>query len=154
MKKLWIPLLFVIQVCLSLPMFSQTDSATMTGTVTDTTGARVPSVEITITSIATGIVRHTRSNNEGVFTVSALATGTDSARFVAKNLAPQQIDDIRLDVGQTYTVPVKLDLNHVETLVEVTAADSGLDQSSAEIGGVVHGSQAQDLPLKIGRAHV
>ncbi len=151
MKKLLLPLLCATQVCVARPMLAQTDRATMNGTVTDTTGARVPSVDITITSKSSGIVRHTTSNSEGVFAVSSLATGTYNVIFKANNFAPQQINDIRLDVGQTYTLPVRLDINSVSTEVEVS--DAGLDQSSAEIGGVVHGSQAQDLPLN-GRNYV
>ena len=48
---------------------------------------------------------------------------------------------------------MRLDINKVVTQVEVTDAGATLDQSSAEIGGVVHGSQAQDLPLN-GRNYV
>ena len=81
MKKLLFPLLCATQVCVALPMLAQTDRATMTGTVTDTTGARVPSVDITITSKSTGIVRHTTSNSEGLFAVSSLTTGTYTVIF-------------------------------------------------------------------------
>ncbi|MBB5059420.1 hypothetical protein HDF16_004146 [Granulicella aggregans] len=157
MKKLLLPFVGTI-ICMALlglttPVLAQSDSGTVTGTVTDTTGARVPSVDITIASKATGILRHTKSNNEGVFTVSSLATGTYDASFKATNFAPLEIHDIRLDVGQTFTLPVRLDITSVQTEVEVNAADSGLDRASAEIGGVVHGSQAQDLPLN-GRNYV
>jgi len=153
MKKLLLSLIFVAQFWMTLPMLAQADRANMTGTVTDSTGARVPSVDITITSKSTGISRHTRTSGEGVFTVSSLETGVYQATFKANNFALQQINDIRLDVGQTYTLPVKLDISTAQTAVEVNAADSGLDQSSAEIGGVVHGLQAQDLPLN-GRNYV
>jgi hypothetical protein len=153
MKKHLLILLCATQICMILPMAAQTDRATMTGTVTDTTGARVSSVEITITSKSTGISRHTTTNSEGVFTVSSLETGTYRASFKADNFAPREIEEIRVDVGQTYALPVTLDITKIETVVEVSTGDSGLDKSSAEIGGVVHGSQAQDLPLN-GRNYV
>lgn len=148
MKKLLFLLLFA-----TLPIMAQTDRATMTGTVTDRTGGRVAAVDITIASNATGIVRHTRTNGEGVFTITSLATGTYNATFNANTFAQRQVNDIRLDVGQTYDLSVVLDSQAVVTDVEVSAADSGLSKSSAEIGGVVHGSQAQDLPLN-GRNYV
>ena len=85
MKKLLFPLLCV---SVALPVFAQTDRATMTGTVTDTTGARVPAVTITITSKATGIARKINSNTEGVFTFSSLAPGTYAASFNATKLRP------------------------------------------------------------------
>jgi hypothetical protein len=148
MKKLFVLLLFA-----TMPMFAQTDRATMTGTVTDSTGGRIPSVDIAIASRETGITRHARTNGEGVFTVSSLATGTYNASFNADTFATRQVNDIHLDVGQTYELSVTLDAQGVVTDVEVSAADSGLARSSAEIGGVVHGSQAQDLPLN-GRNYV
>ncbi|ADV83029.1 TonB-dependent receptor [Terriglobus saanensis] len=148
MKKLLLLLLLA-----SMPLFGQTDRATITGTVTDTTGGRVPSVEITLVSKATGISRLAKTNSEGVFTISSLAVGTYKATFRADNFATQEVEEIRLDVGQTYTLPVKLGVTKVETAIDVSAGVTGLDQSSAEIGGVVHGSQAQDLPLN-GRNYV
>ncbi len=69
MKKLWILLL-----CSVLPLFAQTDRATLTGTV-KASGARVASVDV-IMNLATGTESHTRTNGEGVYTLSSLATGS------------------------------------------------------------------------------
>ena len=139
--------------CMTMPLMAQTDRATVTGVVTDPSGARIAAVDITITSKTTGIARHTKSNGEGLFTLSSFPTGTYKATFQAASFAVQEVEDIHLDVGQIYSLPVKMGVSSLQTQVEVNAADSELDQSSAEIGGVVHGAQAQDLPLN-GRNYV
>ncbi len=148
MKKLCLLL-----ACATVPLAAQTDRATVTGTITDTTGARIASVDVTLISQTTGISRHTKSNADGLFTFSSVPTDVYKTIFAAPNFATREVTDIRLDVGQTYSLPVRLDITSVQSQVEVNAADSELDQASAEIGGVVHGAQAQDLPLN-GRNYV
>jgi carboxypeptidase family protein len=110
-------------------------------------GARRVGAEIVLHSPAT------KTNDEGVFTIASLPVGTYSARFSANEFARQQVDNLTFDVGQTRSVAIMLQLESVSSTVEVTSADSGLSTSLAEIGGVVHGSQAQDLPLN-GRNYV
>lgn len=66
---------------------------------------------------------------------------------------PRQITDVSIEVGQTRTLSVEMNIASVATQIEVSAADSGLSKSSAEIGGVIQGSQAQEIPLN-GRNYV
>ena len=49
--------------------------ASISGTVTDSSGAIVPAVEITLTETRTGIIQRTTSNNAGVYTFPSLPTG-------------------------------------------------------------------------------
>jgi hypothetical protein len=142
MKKLWILLFFSV-----LPLFAQTDRATLTGTVKDSSGARVASVDVIIMNLATGTESHTRTNGEGVYTLSSLATGSYKVKFVLAGFATQEVEDLKLDVGETRSLSISLTPANVSTTIEVRSADSGLSENSAEIGGVIQGSQAQDLPL-------
>jgi hypothetical protein len=138
--------------CAASPLLAQTDKGSLTGTVTDSSGGRIPSVDLAILSSATGIVQHVQTNGEGVFTVSSLTNGTYDVTFTAKGFETQEVKDLHLNVGQTYPLTVSLKAGSVSTEVQVTA-DAGLAEASAEIGGDVHGSQAQELPLN-GRNYV
>ena len=60
---------------LSTPMFAQQGRGTISGTVTDPSGAAVPGASITITSVGTNAVFSTQSNEEGFFTAPGLAVG-------------------------------------------------------------------------------
>lgn len=146
MKKLFI--LFLLSV---MPLMAQTDRATVTGTVTDPSGRRVAGANLIITSDITGLERLTKTNEAGVYTVISLDTGSYKVTIEAQGFSPFHVEGLTLDVGQTRTLDAKLDVAGEVTQIEVT--DSGLSKSSAEIGGVVHGKQAQDLSLN-GRSFV
>ena len=60
----------------SIPTWAQTDRGTITGTVTDATGAVVAGVSITVTNTNTGIVSKTTSGGGGGYTVPLLPVGT------------------------------------------------------------------------------
>src|ERR1700753_172284 len=146
MKKLLV--FFLLSV---LPLMAQTDRATVTGTVTDASGSRVVGAHLVITSDTTGLNRLTKTNEAGVYTVSSLDTGSYTVSIEAQGFAPFVVNKLTLDVGQTRTVDAKLSVAGATTEIEVT--DSSLSKSSAEIGGVVHGKQAHDIPLN-GRSFV
>ncbi|QHN02596.1 TonB-dependent receptor [Granulicella sp. WH15] len=146
MKKLF--LLFLLSV---LPALAQTDRASLTGSVTDPSGRRVVGAHLVITSENTDTQRLTDTNQAGAYTVSSLATGAYTVAINAPGFSPYVLEGVTLDVGQTRTLDAKLAIEGTSTQVEVL--DSGLSKSSAEIGGVVHGKQAQDLSLN-GRSFV
>lgn len=146
MKKLLF--LFLLS---ALPVMAQTDRATIRGTVTDPSSRRVVGALFVITSNNTGISRETKTNDAGVFTLTSLNTGSYKVSINARGFSVYRIDDLTLDVGQTKTMDAQLSIEGGTTRVEVTVSD--MSRSSAEIGGVVHGKQAQDLSLN-GRSYV
>ena len=133
--------------CALSSAFAQNDRGSLTGTVTDLAGARISDASVVAHNTATGADSLTRSNEAGIFTITALPVGNYTLRFAAPGFAAQEIQAASLDAGQIRKLAIQLSIEAVASQVEVTAADSGLATSSAEIGGVVHGSQAQDLPL-------
>jgi hypothetical protein len=120
--------------------------------VTDPAGKRVVGAKIAVTSIATGVAQSTFTNDAGLYTFTSLSTGNYSITIDAPGFSQLKFDTVSLDVGQTRTVDGRLRVAGAATEVEVQP-DAGLARSSVEIGGVVHGTQAQDLPLN-GRSYV
>ena len=149
MKKLCA--LFLL-LCSVVGLNAQTDRGTLTGTVTDPAGKRVGGATVNVTSLATGISKSTITNDAGLYTVTSLSTGNYSIVIDAHGFTQLKFDTVSIDVGQTRTIDGKLIVAGAVTEVEVQP-DAGLARSSTEIGGVVHGSQAQDLPLN-GRSYV
>src|SRR5690349_11978028 len=117
-RVLAITLLLALSLCVGQ---AQTTFATITGTVTDTTGAVVPNVTVTATHAATNIQTSTQSNEAGVYTLAQLREGEYTVRargagfkeFVAQQIVLVARDYRRLDVS--------LEVGAVETAVEVTA---------------------------------
>ncbi|MBT9330614.1 TonB-dependent receptor [Paracidobacterium acidisoli] len=147
MKRL---LLFLLLA--SLPVMAQTDRGTITGTVTDPSGRRVVNADVLIRSNATGVETPVKTNNAGVYTATSLSTGDYDVSVEADGFASLRFEHVGLDVGQVRTLDAKLSVTGGSVQVNVRA-DSGLSKSSIEIGGVINGRQAQDLPLN-GRSYV
>lgn len=146
MKKLF--LFFLLGVS---PLIAQTDRGAITGVVTDSTGGRVVGAKVAIRSNSTDLERVTKTNGSGIYTMTSLSTGTYQIKIEAPGFSELLLKEVSLDVGQTRSMDATLSVAGGRTQVEVT--DAGLSKSSVEIGGVVHGRQAQDLPLN-GRSYV
>ena len=116
MKRL--VMLFLLSV---VPLAAQTDRATVTGTVMDPSGRRVTSAAVSLTSNSTGLIRETRTNDSGVYTVTSLNTGSYSVRIEAPGFAAFVADTVTLDVGQTRTLDAKLSIAGTTTQIEVVA---------------------------------
>ena len=84
----------VVMVVLGAAALAQQTTATVTGTVTDPTGALVPGVTITVTNLATNGVRETKSDETGSYTLPFLPTGEYSVMAVAPGFQTQKIDHI------------------------------------------------------------
>ncbi len=137
----------------AIPLLAQTDRGTLTGTVTDPSGNRIAGAGVVVRSIATGVESLGKTNDAGVYTVTSLSTGSYEVTIQVNGFATFRFDSVALDVGQIRTLDAKLSVASTTTQIEVHDSDSGLAKSSVEIGGVVHGSQAQDLSLN-GRSFV
>jgi hypothetical protein len=126
--------------------WSQTE-ATVSGTVSDPSGAHVVGAIVTAANGATGVVSSTRTNEAGVYVFPSLPPG--KYRFTAEQSGFRQavIRDIDLEVGSQLTINMALELGQTSESVEVQATASLLNTSTATVGDVVNGKKLLDLPL-------
>jgi len=140
----------LLAVVLFLPVFSpllaQTDSGTVRGTVTDTTGAVIPAATITLTDKNSGVVRTTTSNAKGEFGFDALLRGQYLAHIEAKGFQVQE-QSFELQVSQTQSLIFSLAPGSTTQTVTVTGAAPAVDLSTSSTGLVVGAEQMSDLPL-------
>jgi hypothetical protein len=134
-------------VLLSAPLVAQTDRATLTGTITDQSGAVVPGAAVSIKAVATQAERTTITNAAGAYTFDFLPIGEYTGSIAAKGFDTLRIEPFVLEVGQTRTLNERMSVGAVLSEVTVQASAPGLDQSSAGIGGVIQRGQIQDIPL-------
>src|SRR5713226_6239065 len=126
---------------------AQTTFATITGTVTDPTGAVMPNVAITATHVATNIQTSAASNEAGVYTLAQLKEGEYTLRarrsgfkgFVAQNITLVARDYRRVDV--------RLEVGAVETAVEVSAGATLIETETARIYDHKTADLMKTLPL-------
>ncbi len=126
---------------------AQTTFATITGTITDPTGAAVTNVTVTATHTATNTKTSTQSNEAGVYTLAQLKEGDYTVRaratgfkeYVAQNFVLVARDYRRLDA--------RLEVGAVETSIEVTGGASLIETESARISDTKSADLLKSIPL-------
>ena len=132
---------------------AQTDRATLTGTVIDPSQTVVQDARIVLTAVATGVERLSATNATGAYSFTSLPVGQYTASITARGFQTLQFKIFTLQVGETRTLNAELKIASVGQSVEVTAAATSLNQTSAEIGDVIQGAQVRELPTN-GRSFV
>jgi len=135
----------------SLPTCYGQNVSSMTGVVTDQSGATVPGVVVTLKNANTGLKLTVTTNTVGFYRFSDIAPGQGySATFAAPGFAAYTVKDIYLTVGEVRTQNASLKVGqHAET-VEVTASNSEvtIDTTSAIIGNTFDVQQLNSLPVQ------
>jgi hypothetical protein len=127
--------------------FAQVDRATLSGTITDPSGAQIDNAKVAVESAATGLRRDTLTSATGAYQLPALPPGTYTISISKTGFNTARFDRVTLTVGQSRTLDAQLSLGAVATAVEVSAETTPLDQKSAEIGTVIGEQQMKNIPL-------
>ena len=127
--------------------FGQIDRASLNGTVSDPSGARVPNAQVAVIAPDMGFKRETTTGASGVYSLSSLPTGTYNLTVSRNGFKTYTVEGIQLSVGQTRTVNVQLVVGAPTTKVEVRGSVAALDSNDAEIASVVQSHQVENIPL-------
>jgi len=130
-----------------LPVAAQTTFATITGTVTDATGAAVPGATVLAIHKDSNYRYTASSNSVGGFTVAQLLEGEYTVRVQAagfKEAVFQQVQLVAMDVRR---IDIQLQVGTVETSVEVTAGATLIETETARISDSKSARQINTLPL-------
>uniref|UniRef100_A0A7V5CTX8 TonB-dependent receptor n=1 Tax=Acidobacterium capsulatum TaxID=33075 RepID=A0A7V5CTX8_9BACT len=126
--------------------YAQSDNGSITGTVTDQTGAVIPGAAITVSNTDTGLTFHSASNASGEFHIFAVPRGNYKADVTAPGFQSQSTS-FQVQVTTTQTLLFKLQPGAVSTTVQVTAAAPLVNTSNGTIGDTIRGKQVTHLPL-------
>ncbi|HBY60620.1 MAG TPA: TonB-dependent receptor [Solibacterales bacterium] len=134
--------------CLIIPAaFSQVDRATLTGTITDPSGAVVPGASISVESETTGLRRQAVASGAGNYSFSALPIGVYTLTASQPGFNSVTVKDVRLGVGETRTLDLTLAVTGAATTVTVESQVSALERETVALGTVIGSTQARELPL-------
>ncbi|MGH9355271.1 MAG: carboxypeptidase regulatory-like domain-containing protein, partial [Terriglobia bacterium] len=128
-------------------VFGQIVGATITGTVTDPSGAVTPGVKIIVTNVATGVTRNAVTNGVGFYTAPNLIPGNYQITATATGFKTQVRKDIVLTVGQELVLNLAMQVGGVTQQVTVTGAAPTVDLANATMGGVNNRITVVTLPL-------
>jgi hypothetical protein len=126
-------------------LMAQAPVGIISGTVTDSTGAVVPSAAITITNKANGVVRSVTANTEGLFSAPALAPGDYEVRAEMQGFRTL-VRDAQVIAGSTTTVDLPMSVGATREVVTVEAASAQITYDSHTVAGVIARENIQDLP--------
>lgn len=126
--------------------FCQINTATISGTVQDTSHAAVPGASVTVVQTATGTSRTVDTNGVGFFNVPLLQPGEYSVT-VSKQGFRTATEQIQLQVNQLANLDFALEVGSVNQSVTVTGAAPELQTETAGLGTVIGTREINDLPL-------
>lgn len=128
------------------PAYSQTGTATVTGTVTDSAHALVTRADVTLTDTLTGITRTAKTSDVGIYYFGAVPIGSCNIT-VKKQGFDEWLGTFTLNVGQNAVVDAVLKVGTTTTVVKVTGAATPIDTTSGTVADVKDSNQIRELPL-------
>jgi hypothetical protein len=127
--------------------WAQVESSSLTGTVTDQQGKRVPRAKVRATQVATGLQREAETTSQGNYEFAALPAGTFSVQISKDGFATFHVERVEQTVGQTRTLNAMLDVLGGSQQASVTEALVELDRVDATIGAPIEQEQISELPI-------
>jgi hypothetical protein len=126
---------------------AQTGAASITGLLTDQSGAAVPGASVSATNQATNVAYTAVSNSAGNYDITSVPVGryvVKAALTGFKTVATKPID---LEAKQIARLDFRLEVGRLEDTIEVTAEAPVLQTESVTVGEVISGNTVESLPL-------
>lgn len=130
----------------SVAAFSQS-TATLTGVVTDPTGAVVANAHVKIHSTATGGDRDVVTDSTGIYVAPSLQPGEYQIETTAAGFGAFKVEKVTLNLDAHVTINMKLAVSSAGETVEVEGGAPVIETASATVGQVIDKQQVQEIPL-------
>ena len=140
-------LIWLASIVVTLPMWAQSSSTSLNGTVLDPSGAVLTGAVITLENKANGFQATTQTDTKGLYQFSQLAPGTYTITANAAGFAVQ-VKIAELLVSQPATVVFTMSVKPAEAAITVSAVTETLNTTDATIGNAVSNSTIQALPME------
>jgi hypothetical protein len=127
--------------------FGQIGVSTITGRVTDASGAVVPNAQVSVTQKGTNFTFSTQTNEEGIYRVAPVQPGDYRVVIEAQGFRRTNFEDVFVRTGDTVRVDATMQVGQVTEAVEVSGSSVLLETSTSTTGAVVSGSTLYNMPL-------
>ena len=122
-------------------------TASIVGTVQDTSGAVIPGAALTVKNLETGAARTVTADDRGYYRALSLPVGRYEVAAEKAGFRTEVRTGINLTVGQEAVVNVSLEIGEVQQAVTVTAEAPIVNTTTSSTSGLVGERQVKDLPL-------
>ncbi|MBS1801506.1 MAG: TonB-dependent receptor [Acidobacteria bacterium] len=136
----------VLLVCLVQTAFAQVRSGTITGTITDSSGAVVPGADVTARDEATNVEYNGKTTQAGQFTIPYLAAGTYTVTISKGGFQKFSATGVPLAASQTVRVDGTLSIGTATEQVEVQASGAQIQTESSTISSAISAQVIDAIP--------
>jgi hypothetical protein len=145
-------LLFALFIKIATTAHAQIVGGTLSGTITDSTGAALGNAQVLVHNDETGNERRLTTAPDGRYSAPSIPIGIYTITAQLPGFTPQHVAGISLTVGQSKQIDLTLSLDSVAQQVTVEAASAIVNTSTQQISGLVDERQIKQLPLN-GRSY-
>jgi len=126
---------------------AQAGRGSISGTITDPTGAIVPGASVTLLNPATGVSLHTATSGAGLYTFISLNPGVYQITASQSGFTTSQRDNVTVTVDQTTIVDIALKVGSVSTVVKVNEETNLVEPSNSTVGQLISAATIDRVPL-------
>ncbi len=127
--------------------FAQAGRGSVSGTVTDPSGAIVPGASVTLLNPGTGVALHTVTTAAGLYTFISLNPGTYQVTASQNGFTTAQRENVSVTVDQTTIVDIALRVGSVSTVVKVNEETNLVEPSNSTVGQLISADTIDRVPL-------
>jgi hypothetical protein len=142
-------LMFIVFCCTGVMCFAQSDRGSVSGIVTDPSGAGITGAKVTITNAGMGTQNSTVTTGAGTYTIPQVSAGVYSVTVVAPGFTTLVRNGITVSVGEVAPVDLKLNVGQSTTTITVTEDAPLLQTDSPQNIIEVSTKDMNELPLNI-----
>ncbi len=129
---------------------AQTNRGSITGSVTDPSGAGIAGATVSATEVSTNTTYNTTSSQAGDYSIAQAVVGTYNISITAPNFQTAQRTGVVVQINTPTVLNVQLSLGEQAQTVTVSASTPTVESTSSDIGAVVSPRQVEQLPLSLG----
>src|SRR5262245_8004740 len=132
---------------MAFPLFGQSGTATITGTVTDQSGAAIQGVRIAVRDTGTGFLRETVTNEVGLYSIPGLRPSTYDITAGSSGFHTYNQRGFSVEIDQIARLDIRLQVGDITQQIEVTGTTQALYAESATVGALIDQRKSVDLAL-------
>lgn len=128
-------------------LYGQAATASISGRVSDQTGAAIPGATITLKNTATSATQNSATDAQGRYTIPELGIGTYDLSVSKTGFQTATRTGVTVTVGAALTVDFSMTVGQTSQSVEVSATVAAVDTTSSQMSSLVNQTQMRELPL-------
>jgi hypothetical protein len=127
-------------------VYAQVSGATLSGSITDPSGATLTQVQVSIKNVETEVTRTVTSDSAGIYTAPNLVPGQYRVTVVARGFVTS-VADVTLTVGANQSLDMRMKVGGIAETIEVSTEAPTVQLASSDLSAVVNATTVRELPL-------